>query len=93
MPLASFGGAVSTVGDAIQITVELSQADVKGATDAGWLVAGKLIDTGISKIPGITNKQAKTVRENLSKHILEQGASIKLEAIKKSTEKNSEKKK
>ena len=88
VPLAALGNTISAVGSAIEITVKLSKGDLKGITDLGWLATGALIDLGISKIPGITNKEAKTIRENLSEHILKQGAGIKLNAIKQATENN-----
>lgn len=91
-PLAALGNAVSTVGSGIELTVNVSQSDLKGASSkGGWLLAGELVDLGVSKIPGITNKQAKTLRENLTKEILEQNASFKLKVIEKTVDHKSKK--
>ena len=92
VPLAALGNAVSTVGSGIELTVNVSQSDLKGASSkGGWLLAGELVDLGVSKIPGITNKQAKTLRENLTKEILEQNASLKLKVIEKTLNHKSKK--
>ncbi|MEN2436668.1 RHS repeat-associated core domain-containing protein [Weeksellaceae bacterium A-14] len=92
VPLAALGNTVSTTGDVIEITVKLSQSDLKGAASkTGWLIAGELVDLGVSKIPGITNKQAKTLRENLTEEILKQNAGLKLKVIENAVDQKTKK--
>ena len=72
--------------------MKLSQKDLKGAASkTGWLIAGELVDLGVSKIPGITNKEAKSLRENLSQEILKQNAALKLKVIEKMIDQKSKK--
>ena len=94
VPLAALGNAVSTVGSGIELTVNVSQSDLKGAAkDFSWIAAGELVNIGISKIPGLSNQQAKTIKENLTEEIIKQNVGIKLKVIERATDRHTEKNK
>ncbi|WP_157498198.1 DUF6443 domain-containing protein [Formosa sp. Hel1_33_131] len=65
IPLAASGNIVSTMGSGLEITVHLTQRDLENATnEAGWVVAGKLIDAGLKKIPGGSQLANEIIQQN-----------------------------
>jgi len=70
IPLSAAGNAISTSGSALEITVSLTSKDIDGATnEAGWVVAGKLVDAALKKVPG---------GSKLANEILQQNAGVKM---------------
>ena len=65
IPLAAGGNIVSTMGSGLEITVHLTSQDVQSATnEAGWVVAGKLTDIALKKVPGGSKLANEIIQQN-----------------------------
>ncbi|MEO9511664.1 MAG: RHS repeat-associated core domain-containing protein [Flavobacteriaceae bacterium] len=70
VPLAGAGNIVSTLGSGLEITVHLSTKDIDNArNEAGFVVAGKLIDVALKKVPG---------GSTIGNQIIDQNAGLKV---------------
>ncbi len=92
VPLAAIGNGLSGAGAVVEIGVQLNSADLNGAgTNAGFMVADKLIEKGLNKVlPG--SGKVTDVDFNLDKAIITQGASLKSTAVNRAVSKDEEKK-
>jgi hypothetical protein len=92
VPLAAIGNGLSFAGAILEIGTQLGTEDLNGAgTNAGFMVADKLIEKGLNKVlPG--SGKVTDVDFNLDKAILTQGASLKSTAINRAASKDDEKK-